>query len=431
MSFVTIGEDCMVIIFSYLNHIQIGEMFQASKYLNSLKRKRFYARLFYKTLNRVINNDRTISEMHVEYRLKMCILERINDTLIEFKKLMDNNGITNWFVSGGMAMRYNSFNRMTYDLDIFVLDNIICNDRCTDQTLNFRGDQDFDNLLREQDVDDFREDQYLDDLHRNQDINDLRENQNSYDFRIERKQEQEQNSNKIQFNKLEWWQTTIDKILEINNWIHVADPNQSPELYNDYGHSWAHPINKIKVDIIQYNNKEQLQLFELPNGIRYPSIDTLAKIKKNSILQRVQDDNCGKQKDLEDYMNLAQTTNILNEVNELKSRYMHKQYLNKFNELETRRDYWKLYIISHNLQDDAIPMDIIFSHKPPKDHLAWNCWRQCYECFREGPFNIGVDLPFEVPYEPYSCKSCQQKDDAVKSWESAWGKISTRKTGDH
>src|SRR5438874_9302783 len=115
MAILKLNEDHMMMIFLYLNHIQIGRMFETSKYFSRLKNVRFYTKLFSNNFNHIINNTYTITKIDREYRLKICILERINNTLIEFKKLMNNN---NWFVSGGMAMRYNGFNRMTYDLDI-------------------------------------------------------------------------------------------------------------------------------------------------------------------------------------------------------------------------------------------------------------------------------------------------------------------------
>jgi len=355
----------MMLIFLCLNHIEIGEIFQASKCLNYLKKVQFFAKLFSKNLNMVIDNTRTVTELNKEYRLKICIIERINNTLIEFKKLMDDNGKNycfEWFVTGGMAMRYNGFNRMTYDLDIF--------------------------MVKPCDT--------LDD-------------------------------------NLEWWQTEIDKILETNGWIHIFDPNQNPDLYDNYGHSWAHPHYKIKVDVVDYDNIDHSTLPKLPNGLipacyvnnkplkllkladgtNYASIDTLLKIKMNSIHQRDRHDYSGKQKDLEDIMTIEHSINILTlkEVNKIKSDIEHYKIITG-----NIADYSIPYIISYNLGDNVILLDITLNHKPPNDHSSWTCWRNSYDFLRHMPYGNWIDLPFDVPYKPFSCKACLQKDEGMEMY---------------
>ncbi len=252
-----LNEDYMMSIFLYLDYVQIGRMFQVSKYLNSLINIRFYSKLCLINLNLVVAYNHGVTKIDKEYRLKICTIERINNTLLEFKKLMDINGIYNWFVSGGMGMRYNGFKRMTYDLDIFVLDN--------NENLNTN-------------------------------LSDIIQKNDIYK----------------QFNRdLLWWQTPIDKILETNKWIHVVDPLDHPDLYLNYGHSWSNSNYKIKVDIIYYStllskfskfDKIKFDLLISKDGIKYPSSDTLSKIKLESIYQRDYEDYYGKQKDLADYI---------------------------------------------------------------------------------------------------------------------------------
>jgi hypothetical protein len=347
----------MILIFSYLNHIQIGRMYQTSKYLSGLKNVRFYTKLFLKNLNHVIDkpsiDHHIVSILDKEYRLKMCILERINNTLAEFKRLLGDNN--NWFVSGGMAMRFNGFNRMTYDLDIFMIDGNLST-----------GDGSL------------------------------------------------------------WWQTAVDKILETNKWVHIVDPLDDPDLYMNYGHSWAHPVYKIKVDIINYcGNESSMQLVQSADGTRYPSIDMLAKIKMDSIYQRDENDYCGRRKDFRDYMTLlAKSSNSLHNNDE---NICHVDILKNVNESLTQSELNRMsdnlsylnysipYIIALNLNDLVILEDITLNSKPPDDHISWNCWRQKYEFDRNGSFRKWNELPFDIPYEPFSCISCQDKDNKINN----------------
>lgn len=217
-------------------------------------------------------------------------------------------------VLGGKAMRYYGYNRMTYDLDIFVAEN---------------------------------------------------DNHAGYE------------------NKtlgLLWWQTTIDLLLENNGWIHVVDPLQNPDLNMNYGHSWAHPKYKIKVDIVNYANYDKSHIIRSLDGIKYPTLDLLLKIKMNSIDQRDVDDYNGKLKDIKDVYTICERYNIgmNNELSNLKNKI---ELPNQEN--EEYNDYKPIlkipYVVGHILKNNIICKDIALNHKPPDNYTTWESWKIAFE----------------------------------------------------